>query len=514
MHEEMLTYGLKRGTKDTLLHINVVPNGLGCDCVCPHCKHDLIARNGGSKKTHHFAHASGADCGGARMTALHMLAQKILERDKKVMLPNYEGEYHQVSTEGVEFDEIRLEQTYTIQDKHFRPDCMGVKYDKHNNPHPLWIEIYVTHEVNSEKQNAIREAVNACIEIDLSDMLDTDYTEESIAQRLQNQKEDRTWISCPIYDKIENEKRAEAEREEAERKRLEDEEQERISKLDLQLSLEVKAWYRDKTSEQAETIIAKIKEKPYTDEPKVYDHLIPYGNFILYILHSPKNEDGLKVYYTLLRYYYNKVTTSDYQEIKRQIRYAQYDSKQITAEEKVKFEEWISLRIIYILELNRKKFSEVDIEGEYKNCIKKYISDSNIRSEVLMLVSVLYHHVVGSNAQNFGELTEEIIKEHPSIAKLYLTVIDNQDKYPNNYRLGERDMLMELREFVENNSTEADKVVKNIIEECYDFALVPPTKKDVGMTKKYDPYKSYNDSWNEFNKHFGLTDNVAQSVPF
>ena len=69
-------------------------------------------------------------------------------------------------------------------------------------------------------------------------------------------------------------------------------------------------------------------------------------------------------------------------------------------------------------------------------------------------------------------------------------------------------------EYVENNSTEADKVVKNIIEECYDFALVPPTKKDVGMTTKYDPYKSYNDSWNEFNKHFGLTENVAQSVPF
>ena len=59
MHGEMLTYGLKRGTKNELLHIDDanVHNGLACDCLCPHCHHPLLAKNGGSKNTHHFAHA-------------------------------------------------------------------------------------------------------------------------------------------------------------------------------------------------------------------------------------------------------------------------------------------------------------------------------------------------------------------------------------------------------------------------------------------------------------------------
>ena len=50
MHEEMLTYGLRRGTKNELVYIDEVPNGKDCDCVCPYCQHDLIARNGGIKK--------------------------------------------------------------------------------------------------------------------------------------------------------------------------------------------------------------------------------------------------------------------------------------------------------------------------------------------------------------------------------------------------------------------------------------------------------------------------------
>ena len=163
MHEEMLTYGLKKETTNELLFIDNVPNGLDCGCVCPHCKHPLIARNGGAKKTHHFAHYKGAECGKARMTALHMLAQNILARDKKIMLPDYHGDYFQADTESIEFDEVKLEETLQVSDKKkLRPDCIGIKYDNNNNAHQLWIEIYVTHEVNEEKENYINASANGC----------------------------------------------------------------------------------------------------------------------------------------------------------------------------------------------------------------------------------------------------------------------------------------------------------------------------------------------------------------
>ena len=52
-----LTYALDEN--DMLTHVDVVPNGVRCKCHCPHCDSPLYAKNGGQKRTHHFAHAHG-----------------------------------------------------------------------------------------------------------------------------------------------------------------------------------------------------------------------------------------------------------------------------------------------------------------------------------------------------------------------------------------------------------------------------------------------------------------------
>ena len=506
MHEEMLTYGLKKETTNELLFIDNVPNGLDCGCVCPHCKHPLIARNGGAKKTHHFAHYKGAECGKARMTALHMLAQNILARDKKIMLPDYHGDYFQADTESIEFDEVKLEETLQVSDKKkLRPDCIGIKYDNNNNAHQLWIEIYVTHEVNEEKENYINASANACIEIDLSDLLDTDYSDESISKRLLEFKDDRKWICCPKYDKIEAQQKQQAEQEEAERQRIAKEYQLHQEEIHRNLQQEVASWFQTKQSDLAETFIRKIKSSPFSYDVKIADILIPGFDFTTYVDEAPKNEDGIRVFYTLLNYYHNKVTNTNYSNIKQRLRHFQYTQGDISAEEKVKLEELISLRILYILERNKRMFNEVDIDDVYKTCIKKYIFEPDIRNAVLMIVSVIYHHIVGSKAHNFGELTQEIILQQPSLAKLYLTVIESQDKYPNDYSLEGRDMLAELRQFAKTQKVEANEHVKNILQDCYDFAFEPKIEQT-----HYEPYgynrefagQNMNDAWAQLNKAF------------
>ena len=83
-----LRYALIKDTTEGLKFVDNVPNGLKCNCVCPHCGKELVARNNPkNKREHHFAHRGGADCKGARMTTLHKLAQEVIAAETKVMLP-------------------------------------------------------------------------------------------------------------------------------------------------------------------------------------------------------------------------------------------------------------------------------------------------------------------------------------------------------------------------------------------------------------------------------------------
>lgn len=61
-----------------LVHIDSVKNGIRCEYTCPDCKTTLIARNGGSKYIHHFAHANAITCNAGEII-LHLLAKDIFK---------------------------------------------------------------------------------------------------------------------------------------------------------------------------------------------------------------------------------------------------------------------------------------------------------------------------------------------------------------------------------------------------------------------------------------------------
>ena len=73
-----LTYALN--PEGNLVHIDSVPNGNDCGCICPACKKPLQAKNAGRIKKHHFAHQSGVDCPTAVETALHLLAKEKIQK--------------------------------------------------------------------------------------------------------------------------------------------------------------------------------------------------------------------------------------------------------------------------------------------------------------------------------------------------------------------------------------------------------------------------------------------------
>ena len=147
MAELKLTYG--EDSNGRLVHVNDVPSGLACDCTCPECGARLIARKG-KKNQHHFAHANGADCEGARMTALHMLAQQIVQEEKKIRKPWFK-DYCEDKSKEIYFESVLLERRFKTAEINRRPDCVGI-IKKGDKQYEVWIEIKVKHAIDEEKK--------------------------------------------------------------------------------------------------------------------------------------------------------------------------------------------------------------------------------------------------------------------------------------------------------------------------------------------------------------------------
>lgn len=176
-----LTWALNKD--GDMVHVDEVPNGNECGCICPHCKSSLCAKNGGDgeRMIHHFAHLSGADCIGAVESALHKMAKEIMLKSKCVYLPNrYDGRQGGLH----HFDQVEVE--FYDKDTQLRPDCIG-----YNEGKCLWIEFKRTHAVDTKKKGKIISAHIDCIEIDLNGCnLDPIEIKEFIT----NSAERRIWI--------------------------------------------------------------------------------------------------------------------------------------------------------------------------------------------------------------------------------------------------------------------------------------------------------------------------------
>ena len=78
-----LIYAISNGK---LVSVEDVPAGLKCDCFCPACGEQLVAKKG-QKMTHHFAHKAGTNCAFGYQTSLHLLAKDILANARRMVIP-------------------------------------------------------------------------------------------------------------------------------------------------------------------------------------------------------------------------------------------------------------------------------------------------------------------------------------------------------------------------------------------------------------------------------------------
>lgn len=469
MTTQLLRYAIN--SSNELVSIEDVPNGISCQCFCPKCKEPLVAKNAGIKKEHHFAHCSGSDCPGATMTALHLLAQKAFQQTKKIKTPHYNGAYYKESSSTVIFDKVTLEQTVKKDDIYLRPDCVA-QINKGNSTHELWVEMRVTHEVDEKKQSNIKKTGVACIEIDLRPLLMTNFNEDTVAKYITNDEQNRIWISCPKLDKKDEERR----REHQEKKRLKEEDERRralIYELEhKKLKEDIHQWLISGDDERAKQIQHEIEQCPYDDDYFVVSQLVEQESILHYILHSPKNQAGREIFYTLARFYYKQFNRCR-QEIWQQLKKWQWRQFDATQENDILFEELLSAYII------AKIVQQTDVlfcydEFMYKKWINLYINKRKVRENCFICLAPLYQHIIATNCKDITELTEWVIINAPNIASLFLKAIDYFDTHSKTQAPPKQKLATEhLRQYVMNNPNSEDEITAKILRTCYPYTFAP-----------------------------------------
>ncbi|MBR6529826.1 MAG: topoisomerase DNA-binding C4 zinc finger domain-containing protein [Clostridia bacterium] len=186
MANHKLIYALKDGKP---ISVSSVENGLKCGCVCPSCGETLVARKG-TKRMHHFAHHSGGSCEYGYETSLHLAAKEILASAKKMMIPSVILEFtsykhSEVISEAKEIaiDRVELEQNFGG----LIPDVVVYAGGKR-----MFVEIFVTHQIDEEKLERIRDANISTLEINLSKKRDV-ITAEELEELLLGDSPEKEW---------------------------------------------------------------------------------------------------------------------------------------------------------------------------------------------------------------------------------------------------------------------------------------------------------------------------------
>lgn len=174
MKGPQILYGI-RGSE--LVHIDDAARGQACNCTCPLCGRNLIARKG-EVLTHFFAHeADEVDCNPSPESLVHSYAKQQLSKLKHLVLPGFEVNSLYQSHDG-EVHELfwRHIPTYCLEVKAAEVESRrydGVVPDVLYFTERGWValEVYYRHAVPKEKVDRLTEDLGlTTLEINVSDL--------------------------------------------------------------------------------------------------------------------------------------------------------------------------------------------------------------------------------------------------------------------------------------------------------------------------------------------------------
>lgn len=157
MQKTIIKYAINKTTQK-VEHIDNVANGLLCHCICVECGNEMEAIQG-EKREWHFRHRIDSKCKGGLETAIHKLAKEIIVNNSQITLP-FQTLYYCDAKPEARFEDII-------------PDVSVLSDGK-----SVYIEIYVCHKVEPEKEKFYKNRELNSFEIDLSQVSYTTTVKE------------------------------------------------------------------------------------------------------------------------------------------------------------------------------------------------------------------------------------------------------------------------------------------------------------------------------------------------
>ena len=185
-YQEVFSWAEDKSGK--MVYVDDVPRGVACNCVCPYCRENLIARHG-TERTHGFAHASkerGANLKICLKVIVFKLAEQIIKTEKRIYMPSYYGIF---KPKSVEFETVEINGDFEREDR--QPDIIATTKDNQKYLIEFCFKDYVRY-----KQEIDFENLN-CLEIDLAGQkIDN---RDSLKNFLLNCDGNRRWLNNDTY---------------------------------------------------------------------------------------------------------------------------------------------------------------------------------------------------------------------------------------------------------------------------------------------------------------------------
>jgi len=178
-----------KNNEGELVFVDDVKNGYVCNCFCLNCGERLNAKNKGTVKAHHFAHASGSDCKKGHENTIPLFIQRILNRNKWMLLPHgnikfngdYLGDYQTVSIVDTSLFKIEGYPSVVLL----------------TTPKGKKIGIYavLTDESVCERMNTYKNSFDNLIELDIRNYRNTELEVEPVLNELlTHRRHQLSWI--------------------------------------------------------------------------------------------------------------------------------------------------------------------------------------------------------------------------------------------------------------------------------------------------------------------------------